>query len=659
MKADLKNLNLTFSERLLGYYDVGTQLRDYIFKISDGYFKKAEEERMNIKTAAQAEARRDRIRKKFIEAIGGLDFEKCPLNVRITGVINGDGYIIQKVIYESLPKMYVTANLYLPENISGTIPVVVIASGHWTEAKAGAQHQKVALDLIKNGMAAFAIDPIGQGERLQYDDFDENGNYNVGWTTSEHNYEGNQCAMTGANVARYMIWDLMRGIDYLETLDFIDKTKIGITGCSGGGTQSSYMMLCDERLSAAVPSCYITTRDDYMLTGQQHDLEQNIFGAITEGIDYSEFIINFAPKPAQINCVRYDFFCIEGSVKSYERALEVYKLYGCEDNIKIYIDDKTHDYTDGLREGMVNFFRKHFLNLPEDFKTDPQMETRKPESLNCTATGQIVKEFSDVKNVYRYNLDFLNDNKYSPPQNKSQLKDRITELLNFPQDINVREKIIYPRVLTNGTYEDVTWQHTFFFSETGICVAGLMITAADSPKYHCTVFVGDDSTGNVQKYSEQITKLLEKGSVFVFDPRGTGAVKYRSAEGLVYKNKYGILFGSEFKFNCDATMLKTSLTALRVYDVLRAFDYVKDTAGFAEVSLAGADNGILYTLFAGALLAGAEQIYSFGKMQNYEDIVRTEFYNITPNILIHGVLKYIDISVIGEILNVDIQENNL
>jgi len=274
-------------------------------------------------------------------------------------------------------------------------------------------------------------------------------------------------------------------------------------------------------------------------------------------------------------------------------------------------------------------------------------------SLNCTTAGQIVKEFPDVKNVYRYNLDFLNENKYSKPQDKSELKERVTKLLNFPQNICEREKILYPRVLTNGTYEDVTYQHTFFFSEIGICVAGIMMSAAGSPKEHCTIFVGDNSTSNIQKYSEQIAKLLEKGSVFVFDPRGTGAVKYRNVTGLEIKNKYGVLFGNEFKYNCDATMMKTSLTALRVYDVLRAFDYVKDTAGFSKVSFAGADNGILYTLFAGAL-TDADNIYNFGAIQDYEEIVRTEFYNLNPNILIHGVLKYIDISVISEILNVDI-----
>lgn len=75
------------------------------------------------------------------------------------------------------------------------------------------------MDLASNGMIVLLMDPIGQGERLQYDRYDENGTYMVGRTSREHTYIGQQCVLLGTNVARFILWDLMRAVDYLESLD--------------------------------------------------------------------------------------------------------------------------------------------------------------------------------------------------------------------------------------------------------------------------------------------------------------------------------------------------------------------------------------------------------------------------------------------------------
>lgn len=115
--------------------------------------------------------------------------------------------------------------------------------------------------------------------------------------TMEHSYAGLQCTLVGANIARYFIWDLVRAVDFLESLPEVDSTRIGLTGNSGGGTQSSYVMLVEPRIKVAVPCTYITSREEYMKTGQAHDSEQNIFKAIVTGLNYDDFISCFAPKP--------------------------------------------------------------------------------------------------------------------------------------------------------------------------------------------------------------------------------------------------------------------------------------------------------------------------------------------------------------------------
>ena len=98
----------------------------------------------------------------------------------------------------------------------------------------------------------------GQGERLQYFDPEE-GKSRVGGSTSEHSYVGAQCFIAGNSIARHMIWDGIRGIDYLLTRDEVDPERIGLTGLSGGGTLTSYIGAFDDRVYASAPQCYITS----------------------------------------------------------------------------------------------------------------------------------------------------------------------------------------------------------------------------------------------------------------------------------------------------------------------------------------------------------------------------------------------------------------
>ena len=108
------------------------------------------------------------------------------------------------------------------------------------------------LNLVKKGFAVFAFDPYGQGERLQY--FDEKEGKSRFSPTREHSYPGAQLFINGASTAKYMIWDGIRAVDYLLTRKEVDPERIGITGRSGGGTQSSHIAAFDDRIKAAAPN---------------------------------------------------------------------------------------------------------------------------------------------------------------------------------------------------------------------------------------------------------------------------------------------------------------------------------------------------------------------------------------------------------------------
>ena len=222
------------------------------------------------KTPEDISGYQKQVREKLLEAIGGLP-ERTPLDPQIVGTMPLPGYRVEKIIFQSQPKHYVTALLFLPESprFKPPYPGILVACGHDFVGKAA--YQAVGGLMAINGMAALVIDPIDQGERGQY--LGEGG-----WpklhTCEAHINVGVGCILLGRNTARFEVWDGMRAIDYLQSRSEIDPQRIGCTGSSGGGTQTSYLMALDERIRCAAPSCYITSLPRLLATIGPQDAEQ-------------------------------------------------------------------------------------------------------------------------------------------------------------------------------------------------------------------------------------------------------------------------------------------------------------------------------------------------------------------------------------------------
>ncbi|HWB97587.1 MAG TPA: hypothetical protein VG672_12820, partial [Bryobacteraceae bacterium] len=133
-------------------------------RIAQRQLQEREDKIAAIHSVADAERRKAVVRRKILDALGGLPQYDGPLNARVTGRIDADGYVIEKVIYESLPGFYVTANLYRPSR-PGRYPGVLLRSGHTQEGKA--EPQWLAANLARKGFVSLAFDPAGQGEREQ------------------------------------------------------------------------------------------------------------------------------------------------------------------------------------------------------------------------------------------------------------------------------------------------------------------------------------------------------------------------------------------------------------------------------------------------------------------------------------------------------------
>ncbi|MBP90373.1 MAG: hypothetical protein CMJ64_27320 [Planctomycetaceae bacterium] len=384
-----------------------------------------------IKSRADCEKWQQAGREFFQKQIGGLP-KRTPLNAKIVGSLEGDGYRVEKVLFESRPNHHVTANLYLPA-AKGPYPGVLIPCGHSHTGKAAGGYQRMSILLACNGMAALCYDPIGQGERYQSLDFEhehetfasvsyrlETPHPRVRFLcTTEHTLMGVGCILLGTNTAQYRIWDGMRAIDYLQSRDDILADKSGCAGNSGGGTLTAYLMALDERVVAAAPACYLTTFRRLIETKGAQDAEQNIFGQIAFGMDEPDYVMMRAPKPTLICASTRDVtFDIGGTWNLFRQSKRFYARLGFPERVELNEADVPHGMYLQHREAIARWMHRWLLGKDKvirevDPKTLPDPISDKElralsegdwtkEELYCTPEGQVLL-MKGEKSVFEIN----------------------------------------------------------------------------------------------------------------------------------------------------------------------------------------------------------------------------------------------------------------
>jgi len=612
-----------FASHVDGYYDVSDQMIDDLRRRAERHFRRQEGERAAITSVAQFEEQRRQVRQRFLDAIGGLPAERTPLEAVCTGNLNRGDFTIEKIVYQSLPGFYVTANLYLPQSLTGKGPTVLLVCGHSEAGKADPRYQAVCVDLVQNGFVVLAMDPPGQGERFQYFD-PETHRRNIGGCTTEHSYAGLQYIVQGASIARHFIWDGMRAVDYLQSRPEVDPKRIGVTGNSGGGTQTCLLMMADDRFAAGAPCCFVMTLESYMKSGQAQDAEQLVRGAMAWGPDYYQYLTAMAPKPVMVGAALYDFFPIEGARESVRRALEVYRLYRAEDKVGITYSPNTHGFTAPLRQGVVNWMRVHLQGRPGDFVTAEP--TILPETdLNCTAAGQVLAEYPDGRTVFDLSRSLLGATSAAAPGDVGEVRRRLSDVLGIsrePLDQPVDARIIFDEPVQGYPTEQV-----FFFSAPNVVTTGVMIHPRQAgPVKQTDLVLLDHGTADIPQERARLEARLRRGHrLFVFDVRGRGAVASRPVNPRDPEADYG----TEYKLASDAMLLGISTLGLRVFDALRGLIYLRtrEDCRNTKLGLYGVGFGGLIGYLAAALDGGLSDVTIEDALFSYRDLVETRYYD--------------------------------
>lgn len=574
-----KDISLSFLEAAppcRTYYDFGDQLKRYVYGALEREIRRGASEKDAIVGSADLpalEARKERLRERMLTAIGGLPSCADDLHARVTGTVKADGYRMEKIIFTARPGVYVTGNLYVPDGLQEKTAAVLFVCGHAQLAKAHPAYQRVCHLLAMAGMVALIIDPVGQGERFSY--LDESGAMQVEWGCPEHDHVGAQTIMAGYSSARYFVHDAMRAVDYLCSRPEVDNSRIGVTGSSGGGTQTALMMMLDGRIAAAAPGTFISSLEAIMRSGIVQDAEQIWNGLAEEGFDHDDILLMMAPRPVMLLGVAYDFFPIEGVRHTYESARRFYRLYGKEQNLSVVIDTSEHQYSLPLAKNAVDFFSRVFLGRP--FSPEMPIPTFSPEQCRCTRSGQIKLDFPGARFIFDENRDvalrMLAEREALPDDAKQEraiawLRERVCgDYLSVERNV---------RRVSTLLVEGMSAQTLFYWSSDGLLSNMLLFTDANarrSDSMPITLAVWEGGTANLVANKEFLREKCSAGeAVAILDLSGFGALAPNRINTMPMYGFEGTLCG----FSQHMLWRGDSLTALRIHEICTALSLLEE-----------------------------------------------------------------------------------
>lgn len=598
-----------------------------------------------LKTPEQINAYQQRLRTFMVKQLGGFP-ERSPLNVQTVGTIEASGYRIEKVIFDSQPNHRITANLYLPE-ATAPVPAIAVSSGHSRTAKTADYNQRFGIMMARHGMAALCFDPIGQGERSQI--LTAEGQPLHNGTTTEHFLVGVGSILVGRNTARYRVWDAMRAIDYLISRPEVDADRIGFTGCSGGGTLTSYVMALDDRVACAAPSCYLTTWRHLVETIGPQDAEQNIFGQIAFGLDHPDYVLMRAPRPTLISSTTGDYFSILGAWQNYRQAKRIYGRLGYPERVDLVEVEGRHGVHPQNLATIAHWFQRWLADRDEPVQA-VELKTRSADELLCTDSGQVLTEFVNEQSVFDLNAGY----EAKLARNRKETwaahdREEMQSLIRKKIGVRPNSELPSPKFEDVGriSRENYHIDRLVLRTDSGIPLPGLTFHPP-SPVDDAYLYLHEDGKTGDAETDGPIEDLISEGyAVVTVDLRGQGETGSGNRDATL----------TDWKTFYLSYLLGRSLVGLRVEDALAAADFVafyqKKKDAPRKVHLVGVGHAGIVALHAAALHPERFESVTLKNMpRSWASIVRMNSPAGQLDSTIHGVLETYDlpdlVRLIGE-----------
>lgn len=539
-----------------------------------------------------------------VKASISFDYEKCELNPIAKGVIECDGYRVEKYVIQSFLGSWLPINVYVPTDKKGPFPAVLEPIGHNKDGKAVPEVQRLCANLALRGIIAATFDPICQGERkvwsdLQLDEYLSNIPEDMR-VVSMHMIPGNLYYMLGRNLMSQFIQDGRRTIDFLCTRSDVDSNRIGVTGQSGGGTQATYLAALDERVKVYSP-IQCLSKQAIALSKGIGDCEQSLLDiSADDAFDYPDIMWAAFPKPVMMNCGYRDQFEIEGAREVEAEMIELYDVFGLRNDFSMKVADCTHKITLETRLYAYEWLTKY---LVADTTISEEVETPifSASELSCFS-GQINGGDSLLGASY-----FLEQDKGCRVHSPIEIKQKLKELLKV-----YSRKTWIENLMDNRFLMHVENAETISFSFSG-----------DARKPLC-ILLSDD----VQLREN----LCEKYYV-------VNAVPWGMAETY---SKVSKAYDTETCIFNAAVVSGKSIMSDRVNEIVALTDYILEQTGKKEVNLIGKKAGALVALYCAAIKEYKSTLLIECPV-SFDAMFQNEMYLLPETMIVPGVIQIGDI----------------
>lgn len=477
------------------------------------------------KTIDEWKKKRPRLHQEYLDMLGLWPLpEKTPLKATVTGTLESQGAIIEKVHFQSKPGLYVTANFYRPKDARARngkrLPTILYVCGHAGRGRDGnkSAYQDHGLWFANNGYNCLILDTLQLGEipGIHHGTYgirnpkekDKEAPTRFWWHSAGYTPAGVEC------------WNGIRALDYLQSRDDVDPGRIGVTGISGGGATTFWIAAADERIKVAVPVSGMSDLDCYVKQKIINGHCDCMFLYNTYQWDWTTIAALVAPRPMLfVNSDNDPIFPMDGNRRISEKLRKIYDIYGKAEHFDDYVSEGGHDYRKGIRIAVFRFMNKHLKGEPSadvqdaNFEKIPGRELRVfPEDTDIpkdAINGKIDETF-----VPKAKVALPEKGKFAEWKKRLLSEVRSKSFLDIPQPIPAAKK-----TGDIGSEKSMTLE-----TEVGISV--LMAPPALSPNWNekisvdIKVFVPCNLEQMKPRYQSYWEELGKVGQVALF-PRGS------------------------------------------------------------------------------------------------------------------------------------------
>ena len=572
-------------------------------------------------------------REFFVRQLGGFP-KRTPLNAKVTGRLTVDDYRIEKLYFESQPGLHVTATLYLPKG-KGPFPAVLHPTGHSASAKNRELYQQACIVIVKGGCAVLCYDPIGQGERKQL--FKKDGEPYA--STVQHTLINQASHLLGSNVAQTMIWDGMRAIDYLQSRPDIMADKFGCTGISGGGTNTSYLMALDDRITAASPGCYLTGFRSLFNTIGPQDAEQNIHGQIAFGMDHADYVLMRLPKPTLIMAATQDYFDINGAWHLFRQGKRFATRQGFPERVDLVEPNTKHGFPTEMRVAAANWMRRWLLDLDTPI-VEGELKPLPEEKLNATPHGRVL-DLKNARTIFELNADWNKTFAARRAENakldhRDRLQAKVRELIGARKLADLPAPTV--QKVANGL---------IITPEPGIQLPAKLVGDANSEGF--TIFLhGNGMRAAIE--SGKLNRLAKqsKTQVLAVDLRGLGETQ---KAGRI--RSFDEMFGPDWKDTAAASLLGKTYVGMRTEDIWQLVHVSRKMTGNQNLKphLIATGEAAIPALHAATLESGLfGDVRISGSIDSWTDVVESPIVRNQQSNLVFGALREYDLPMLRTLL---------